>query len=258
MKMLDLFSGIGGFSLAAQWAGIETVQFVEIDPFCQRVLAKNFAGVPIHDDIKSFSGDGIPAVDIITGGFPCQDVSIAGKGAGLDGERTGLFWELLRVIEFHQPAWFALENVPGILSNDDGRTFAAVLSGLEECGYGVAWRTLDAQYFGVAGTRRRVFFVGSLGSDAASRLLLDGIGMREILPQRKAGTSPRPMCVGWDGGLSYERLRQCVITETDAPRTRARDGVSRRLDKPRYRAIGNAIVPQVVYPILQAIKEASE
>ena len=259
IKMVDLFSGIGGFSLAARRAGIDTAQFCEINPFCQQVLAKNFPGVPIHDDITTFDESVYNGrVDLITGGFPCQDVSVAGNRAGLAGARSGLFFEFARILELFQPRWFVVENVPGLLTSNDGRDFAAVLSRLEDCGYGVAWRTVDAQYAGVACTRRRVFLIGSFGTDAAGRLLFDEFGECELLPDTKLRASAKPMCVGWDGGLSFERLRQCVLTETDAPRARARDGLSRQLDKPRYRALGNAVVPQAVYPLLRAIKHWDE
>ena len=112
---LDLFSGIGGFALAARWAGIKTVQFVEIDPFCQKVLQKNFPGVPIHDDIKTFDGTKYPNVFLLTGGFPCQPFSCAGKRRGKEDDRY-LWEEMLRVIKEFKPTWIIGENVAGINS----------------------------------------------------------------------------------------------------------------------------------------------
>ena len=97
MTHLDLFSGIGGFALAARWSGLETTAFCENDPYCERVLRKNFPGVPIHDDIQTLDGTQFKDIYLITGGFPCQDISIAGKGAGIDGQRSGLWTELHRM-----------------------------------------------------------------------------------------------------------------------------------------------------------------
>jgi len=115
MNHVDLFSGIGGFALAAQWAGIQTVQFVEIDKFCQQVLRKNFPGIPIHDDIKTFDGTKYPNVFLLTGGFPCQPFSCAGKRMGAEDDRA-LWPEMLRVISEVRPRWIIGENVAGINS----------------------------------------------------------------------------------------------------------------------------------------------
>ena len=115
MNHVDLFSGIGGFALAARWAGLETVQFVEIDPFCRKVLQKNFKGVPIHDDIKTFDGTKYPNVFLLTGGFPCQPFSCAGKQRGTNDDRY-LWPEMLRVISEVRPCWIIGENVAGINS----------------------------------------------------------------------------------------------------------------------------------------------
>lgn len=116
MRHLDLFSGIGGFALAARWMGWETVQFVELDKFCQRVLEKNFPGVPIHGDIKTFDGTRFRgAVDIVTGGFPCQPFSTAGKRKGKADDRY-LWPEMLRVIGEARPTFVVGENVAGIIS----------------------------------------------------------------------------------------------------------------------------------------------
>ena len=112
--MLDAFSGIGGFSLAARWlGGFETVQFVERDPYCQQILRKHWPDVPIHDDICTFNPERGSA-DVVVGGFPCQDISKAGKGAGLAGSRSGLFYELLRVVRLVGPQYIVLENVAAI------------------------------------------------------------------------------------------------------------------------------------------------
>jgi DNA (cytosine-5)-methyltransferase 1 len=132
MKHLDLFSGIGGFALAARWMGWETVQFVEIDEFCQKVLKKNFPNVPIFGDITQFDGTKYKGtIDILTGGFPCQTFSIAGKG---EADLT-LWKEMFRIIGEVEPPFVLAENVPGIISAKSGMAFKIVCADLEDKGY---------------------------------------------------------------------------------------------------------------------------
>ena len=122
LRLLDTFSGIGGFSLAAKWlGGFETIQFVEIDPFCRRVLKKHWPDVPIHHDICNFKPEHGFA-DVIVGGFPCQDISTAGKQRGIkEGTRSGLFYELMRIIRLVRPRYVVLENVAAIAGAGGGR-----------------------------------------------------------------------------------------------------------------------------------------
>lgn len=151
LRMIDTFSGIGGFSLAARWlGGIETVQFVEREPYCQRILAKHFSGIPIHDDICTFEPQRNSA-DIVSGGFPCQDISQAGKGAGLAGKRSGLFYELLRVVRMVGPQYIVLENVSAITH----RGMDSVLGTLAEAGYDAEWACIPASAVGACHQRDR-------------------------------------------------------------------------------------------------------
>jgi DNA (cytosine-5)-methyltransferase 1 len=150
--MIDTFSGIGGFSLAARWlGGIETVQFVEREPYCQRILAKHWPDVPIHDDICTFN----PApgsADIVCGGFPCQDISTAGKQAGIkQGTRSGLFYELMRVVRLVGPRYVVLENVAAITSNG----MDTVLGTLAEAGFDAEWACIPAADVGACHRRDR-------------------------------------------------------------------------------------------------------
>jgi DNA (cytosine-5)-methyltransferase 1 len=178
-KVVSLFAGIGGFDLGLERAGFEVRWQVEIDPFCRKVLDKHWPDVTKYGDIREVNPSELEPVDLICGGFPCQDLSVAGKRAGLAGERSGLFYELLRIADANPSAWVLAENVPGLLSSQQGEDFAIVLGelsgffpeapkeGWRNSGvcYGpkgcVAWRVLDAQYFGVAQRRRRVFIVRS-------------------------------------------------------------------------------------------------
>lgn len=164
MKFISLFSGIGGFDLGFERAGMECVTQVEFDTKARGVLATHWSTVKQLEDVRHVGKRNLTAVDLICGGFPCQDVSVAGRRAGLAGERSGLWFEFLRIITELTPRWVIIENVPGLLHSNTGRDFATVISGLVKCGYRVGWRVLDSQYFGLAQRRKRVFIVAGLGS----------------------------------------------------------------------------------------------
>jgi len=201
----SLFTGVGGFDLGLERAGWTCAFQCEIDPFCQRVVARHWPGVERWDDVRgvsvaspdwncktasdqpSLGRDADGRLDLLCGGFPCQDLSVAGKRAGLAGERSGLFWEFLRVADVLQPRWLLLENVPGLLSSRGGRDFGALLEGLEHSGYGWAYRILDSQHFGVAQRRRRVFIVGHRGGPCPPAVLFEPEGRsRHPAPGREA------------------------------------------------------------------------
>jgi len=173
MKMTSLFSGIGGFDLGFERCGVEVVDQVEIDKNCRELLGRRFPKARILEDVREYGRDQGGAVDVITGGFPCQDLSVAGRRAGLAGERSGLWFEFARIIDEIEPSWVVIENVPGLLSSDRGRDFAVIIRWLAERGYGVSWRVLDSQYFGVPQRRRRVFIVGSFGSGRSAEVLFE-------------------------------------------------------------------------------------
>jgi len=171
---VSLFAGVGGFDLALERNGVKVVASVEIDKKAQEVLKKHFPQSTIFGDITGVTGEQliaagfIPESGIITGGFPCQDLSVAGKRAGLGGTRSGLFWEICRLLDETRAQNFILENVPGLLSSNQGADMAVVLEALVERGYRIAYRVLDAQHFGVPQRRRRVFIVGCLGNTGRS------------------------------------------------------------------------------------------
>jgi DNA (cytosine-5)-methyltransferase 1 len=155
----SLFDGIGCFSLGLQRAGMSPSWLVEIENDCRRVTAKHFADVPQYADIRHCGKHNLAKVDVIVGGFPCQDLSVAGKRRGLSAERSGLFYEMVRVVDELRPAFLVWENVPGLLSSNRGRDFLSVLVSLDRIGFGGAWTVLDARYFGVPQRRRRLFGV---------------------------------------------------------------------------------------------------
>jgi len=186
LTAVSLFAGVGGFDLAMERNGIKVVATVEIDKHARGVLEKQFPNAQHFTDIKEITGEQlksagfIPERGIITGGFPCQDLSVAGKRAGLAGKRSGLYWEIIRLVDELSPQYLVLENVPGLLSSNSGRDFGTVIGALVERRYGVAYRVLDAQHFGVAQRRRRVFIVASLGDtgESPSEILALSEGMR--------------------------------------------------------------------------------
>jgi DNA (cytosine-5)-methyltransferase 1 len=170
----SLFSGIEGIGLGFEQAGMEVLWRCEIDVKCRQLMEKKWPGVPVYDDVRTISGSTVARVDVLCGGFPCQDLSVAGARAGLAGERSGLFHEFMRIADEISPTWVVIENVPGLLSSNAGRDMGIVLGVLADLGYGWSYRVLDAQYFGVAQRRRRVFIVGHLGDPArAAQVLLE-------------------------------------------------------------------------------------
>lgn len=190
MTFGSLFSGIGGFDLGLERAGMRCAWQVEIDRHCLKLLASRWPGVERFTDVRTVGTDLAP-VDLVCGGFPCQDLSVAGRRAGLDGERSGLWYECHRVLASTRPRWCIIENVPGLLSSAEGRDFATIVLGLVELGYGVAWRILDAQFAGLAQRRDRVFIVGSLGDGSCVPVLFEPESVRwDPAPRRQARAEP--------------------------------------------------------------------
>lgn len=191
MTLISLFAGIGGFDLGFQRAGVKTVATVEIDANCRKLLKAKWPDAVHLDDVRTSGQHNLPECDIVTFGFPCQDLSVAGKRAGLEGKRSGLFYEAMRIIDELQPAWAVWENVPGLLSSDNGRDLARVLFRMGESGYFGCVRCLDAQWFGVAQRRRRLFGVFTRLDSGAERCA-EILSLQESLrghpaPRREAG-----------------------------------------------------------------------
>src|SRR5499427_9322562 len=196
MRAISLFSGVGGFELGFDRAGIDTVLQVEQDPVCLSVLERHWPETERVTDVRQMDATAWAGrcrdlvsvgtkwqggatrslasrdIDLVYGGFPCQDVSVAGQRAGLSGNRSSLWFEFERILSELRPRWCVIENVPGLLSSNDGRDFARILMGLGELGYGWAYRVLDARWFGVPQRRRRVFVVGCLGGQARAQAVL--------------------------------------------------------------------------------------
>jgi DNA (cytosine-5)-methyltransferase 1 len=212
MQAGTLFSGIGAFDLAFREEGIETLWQVEIDPNCRRVLEKHFPETEKFEDVAAVRN--LRNVNVIVGGFPCQDLSVAGRREGLAGERSGLWFEYHRIIRELQPEWVVIENVPGLLSSNEGLDFAVLIGGLtgtvprvpsdgwKSSGfargwfYNCAWRVLDAQYFGLAQRRKRVFIVASRGSGGAAQVLFEPESVPWSAPPRREKRDGYPELAG--------------------------------------------------------------
>lgn len=174
IRYVSIFSGVEAATLAWEPLGWEPVAFSEIEPFPCAVLAERWPGVPNLGDITKIDWkeeiDG--AIDLVVGGSPCQSFSVAGKREGLKGA-SGLMFEYIRCVQELRPRWFLWENVPGALTSEDGGAFGQLLSEMDELGYSLAWRVLDAQFFGVAQRRRRLFLVGHLGAESPAEVLFE-------------------------------------------------------------------------------------
>lgn len=168
--------------LGLERAGIKIEWQVEIDEYRRSILARHWPSTTRLSDIKDVTGRELKQVDLICGGFPCQDLSVAGSRAGLRGERSGLFFEFARVVSVRKPRWILIENVPGLLSQDKGEAMGQVIETFSELGYGLSWRVLDSQYFGVPQRRRRVYIVGHLGAPCPPEVLFE--------PESGAGDPP--------------------------------------------------------------------
>ena len=210
MRYVSVFSGVEAATLAWEPLGWEPLAFSEIDAFPCAVLAERFPGVPNLGDItkidwkKAVKTYGKP--DLVVGGSPCQSFSVAGGRTGLDGA-SGLMWEYVRCVRELMPRWLLWENVPGALSSSHGEDFRCLLEALDACGYGLAWRVLDAQFFGLAQRRERLFLVGSLGDGGAERacsvlfepesLSWDSQSSREKRQELASGAGGGAACAGF-------------------------------------------------------------
>jgi DNA (cytosine-5)-methyltransferase 1 len=265
LKLLDLFSGIGGFSYAAESlvGGYQTIQFVERELFCQQILQKHWPDVPIHDDITTFAPK-FGSADVICGGFPCQDISTAGKQAGIkEGTRSGLFYELIRVVRLVRPQYVVLENVAAILANG----LDTVLGELAEAGFDAEWACIPASAVGACHQRDRWWLVAYPESKRCKkRVQLQFSKSSEWLAssceavtdthcQRQQEQQPSTI-TSRAGRISWSDAPQRLSSDwrsylSEPVLCRGDDGLSGRLD--RLKALGNAVVPQVAAIPLQRV-----
>ena len=248
-RVLDLFSGIGGFSLGLErTGGFETVAFCEIEKFPRQVLAKHWPKVPCYHDVTKLTGDilkrdGI-SVDVITGGFPCQDLSYAGKQAGMGkGTRSGLWYEIVRLIGELRPEYVIVENVAALLSGPSERRggwFGGVLGDLAECGYDAEWENIPASAMGAPHRRERVWIVAY----ATEKRLAGKI-------HSEKHKKDFPHC---SGASLLQTSTYWLGSAPDSYALRDLDGFSRFMD--RLNGCGNAVIPQIPELIGNAILDA--
>lgn len=248
MKIIDLFSGIGGFSLAGHWMGWETICFCEKEPIPQRILAKNFPNVPIWDDIMTLTGDWIKQFYdekdelIVTGGFPCQPASHSGKRLG-EKDARWLWQEQLRIIQEVKPRFVVGENVTGILTLDDGKPFEKICLSLENEGYTVQPFIIPACAKKAEHQRDRVWILAHA----------NGIGLEENLARPGEDFRVLPEPPNLLGGLAHIAR---TPTRTSSGNLRTGDGIPYWMD--RIKGLGNTVVPQVVFEIYQAFERLNK
>lgn len=295
IKVASFFSGIGGIDLGLERAGMKVVFQCEINPFGRTILKKHWPDVKLAGDINDVKPEDIPEADLWCGGFPCQDLSLAnqGKRQGLEGARSGLFYmfaELIRAQE-RKPRWVFMENVPGLLNSRKGDDFRRLLITMEELGYGISWRVLDAKYFGTPQRRRRVYIVASHRTLRSAEVLFEpgattvtdkagGLGEHSYAPGleredritnyyaiQHAGIGRRPsagpQAKGYrNDGETYtcdSRGSSDAICQTNDPfGIRASAGISGRMDSKRWTALGNAVAVPVIEWIGRRIVSVDE
>ena len=251
----SLFAGIGGFDLGFEQAGFTTKWQVEINDTCRAVLADRFPHAQQFIDVRTCLPELSP-VDVIIGGFPCQDVSIAGKRRGLAGKRTGLFFDALHIVDSLKPRWVVLENVTGLLNSNAGKDFQTVIQSLAQCGYLGAWRVLNATYFGVPTKRRRVFILAGLGELPPAEFMADTAPVG-LLAQTRDPTQQEPHAtlLAGIGASGIDRAGSDIIVVrngrremVERARAAANNGLCLGLDETNAaeaRAAGNAVCPPV-------------
>ncbi len=237
MTHASLFSGIGGFDLAAEWAGFENIFTVEIDEFCNKVLEKNFPAVKKYKDIYEFNGTKYTGqIDIISGGFPCQPVSQAGKRKGTADDRW-LWPEMLRIISEIKPTWIIVENVYGMLNIENGLVFKQVHADLEAEGYETQTFIIPASAKNAPHRRNRVWIIAHTNEERLQgKFGTNGKERQEIRDKQFARRNR-----AWENDWVEVATTLCGVD----------DGVPGRVD--RLKALGNAIVPQVAYEIFKSI-----
>ena len=215
LKVLDCFSGIGGFALAESFfeGQFETKQFVEINPYCQQVLSKNFKGVPIHEDIKTFTASR-GSFDLCTFGFPCQDISIGGQQKGIgEGTRSGLFYECIRLLREIRPQFAIFENVRNLLSIEEGRVFQEVLFQIAQAGYDAEWSVVSARDVGGCHLRERVWIIAypkHNGSSTPKRLRFDAKTNSSTQKRQNKISQPERSCES----SSSKTIQRATTTQT--------------------------------------------
>lgn len=230
LRYLSVCSGIEAASMAWEPLGWQPAAFAEVEKFPSAVLAHHWPQVPNMGDMNNHEQWDLPAIDVLVGGTPCQSFSVAGLRKGLRDPRGGLMLTFLEIAQRRRPRWIVWENVPGVLSSHGGRDFGAFLGALGSLGYGWAYRVLDAQWFGVAQRRRRVFVIANLGDGAApAKVLFESESVRRNpAPSRETGERTAADAAG---GVGDGRRGGCAEVSTVDARNKFDRGDSQHLDR---------------------------
>jgi DNA (cytosine-5)-methyltransferase 1 len=213
LKVLDLFSGIGGFSLGLERAGMRTVAFCEIDPKCREILAKHWPNTPIHHDVTKLTATDIGPVDVICGGFPCQDISLAGKGVGIEGERSGLWRDYARIIGELRPRYVVVENVAALL----GRGLDRVLGDLAAFGFDAEWHCIPASAVGAHHRRDRLWIVANSASERCREAGADSQRHQERIAVSDCQRLPKWEPIGRRLAEEIGRFQRMAIERCSCP-----------------------------------------
>lgn len=244
---LGLFEGIGGFMLAAKEVGWDSLAWVEKDSFCQKVLRKNFKNSIGHEDIKEFNGkEWEGKIDVITGGFPCQPFSVAGRRGGKNDDRF-LWGEMFRVIREVKPTFVVGENVAGLVSMENGQTLSSILSDLESEGYKVQSFIIPACAVQAPHRRDRIWIVAYASSKRLQRGKLNGTFNKERNGEKSFRPTSELYKTSWEEGWYEVASKFCRVD----------DGIPSELDKNksnRLKALGNSIVPDVAFEVFKCIE----
>lgn len=249
MTFGSLFTGIGGIDLGFERAGMTCKWQVEIDTHANKVLEKHWPNVQRFKDVCLVGKKELSNVDVIAGGFPCQDISSAGKRQGIKGERSGLWSQYIRIVREIMPRFVVVENVSALLFSG----MDTVLADLSEAGFDARWQTLSAAMFGAPHRRERVFIVANARSQRLEAHEHQAFSTPEIASQKKKGR-----CGQWAGERKLSHADENRFRWMPKPGVRRMvDGFSAKLDSHRYKGCGNAVVPQVAEWIGRQIMEAA-
>lgn len=212
MKAIELFAGVGGFRLGLEQQGIKVVWANEWDKYAADIYDKNFGGSVDRRSIVDVRAEDIPSHDLICGGFPCQAFSVAGKRRGFDETRGTLFFEIMRIAQHHRTPYLFLENVKGLLSHDEGRTFETILRTMDELGYDCQWQVLNSKDFGVPQNRERVFIIGHLRGEPRPQVfpLSEDGGVRDEAREGQAGVHANTLRAGYPGNWNGTYIQKVI------------------------------------------------
>jgi DNA (cytosine-5)-methyltransferase 1 len=291
MRHLDLFSGYGGFTIACDELGIETIGFSEVEKHAIAVLKYRFPNIKNYGDITKLKWNQLPDFDLLTGGSPCQDFSIAGKRQGLEGARSSLAWEFIRGLRIKKPRYFLWENVKGVMSSRSGWDFANLISAFSESGYALWWQVLNAKDFGVPQNRERIFVLG-VRNGSPKEIFFEGKNIK-IIKRDQIDVSKKGYNSQQDRFYDSDEIMSCLPhTNPDnklglakeerylmpiecerlmgLPDDWTRFGVSERFtytktvpdvyelsDSARYKLCGNGVVVNVVKEIMKSLLNKS-